>query len=64
MIATCAKAHVAPDWDCICGIYAYKEPYRMSFKNDIFYRPREWAVAVGTVNLWGHCVEAKRGFPG
>jgi hypothetical protein len=28
-------------WACTCGIYAYKQPYRMRMKNDIFYRPRE-----------------------
>jgi hypothetical protein len=64
--ATCSlvgrERHEPAEWDCICGIYAYKEPYRTRFKNDAFYRPSEATLVVGTVKLWGHVIEAGRGY--
>jgi hypothetical protein len=63
--ATCPREpHEPAAWKCICGIYAYKAPYRTRFKNDAFYRPRELALVVGQVKLWGNVVTAEYGYRG
>ena len=58
--ATCPHEPAARK--CRCGIYAYKAPYRTRFKYDAFYRPREVALAVGQVKLWGNVVAAEYGY--
>jgi hypothetical protein len=61
--AACSREpHEPAEWNCTCGVYAYKYSYRTRFRNDAFYRPREVALAVGQVKLWGHVIEAEYGY--
>lgn len=53
--ATCPRRlHVAPDFDCRCGLHATRTP-------DLLRRARDPAV-VGTVALWGRIVEHDHGY--
>ncbi len=54
MEAVCSRdwPHIAPDPDCCCGIYAYKEP-----RFDGTY-----GFILGKVHLWGRLVEAQHGY--
>jgi len=53
-------AHVSPDRDCECGVYAFKR------REDAELLAREKVdrdvLALGRVSLWGRVIETERGF--
>ncbi len=58
--------HVSPARGCGCGIYAAGEPEQAATYLDGYAAADALSVhrVIGTVSLWGHVVECKRGWRG
>ena len=55
-----APQHVAPDWNCNCGIWAFKTlDHLMAVLGQHHYGK---LPVLGTVNMWGRVIETENGF--
>lgn len=60
--ARCVAGYPAPQFGCSCGIYALDRLRPYSLRNDVFWRPRETILVVGTASLWGTAIQHSRGW--
>lgn len=61
MQATCSSggAHVAPDWNCNCGVWAFKDVDSLVAAIGGKYRA---VKVIGSVSLWGKVIETENGY--
>lgn len=61
MQAACTKSlsHLSPDWDCSCGIWAFKDVDKAVAAIGASYRG---VRVIGSVSLWGKVIETENGY--
>lgn len=61
LIAECARRaeHIAPGWNCNCGVWAFKDLERLTAAIGSGYNAIK---VIGSVSLWGRVIETENGY--
>lgn len=53
------ESHLAPEWNCACGIWAFKDLDRLAAAIGTSYSA---VKVIGSVSLWGKVIETENGY--